>query len=131
MDYANSNAGGDRVTRVDLNIGFDDLLDKVGGDTEFLQERFDIFLADSAGLLNEIKANIANGDHEALSRTAHKLKGSIANFVPSGPVFEAAKSLEFMGKDNNLDSAQDGFQDLTEHLDNLHSTIREYGDNLK
>lgn len=130
MDLSNNSAGGESVSRVDLNIDFDDLLDKVGGDTEFLQELFDIFLEDSAGLLNEIKENIAKGDHEALSRTAHKLKGSIANFVPSGPVFDAAKSLEFMGKDNKLDNAQDGFQSLSEHLDSLHSTIRNYGMNL-
>ena len=54
MDSANNNAGGDRVTRVDLNIDFDDLLDKVGGDTEFLQELFDIFLEDAPGVGNAV-----------------------------------------------------------------------------
>ncbi len=130
MDLSYNSAGGDRVTRVEADVDFDELLERVGGDTEFLQELFDLFLEDSAGLLDEIKENIAKGDHEALSRTAHKLKGSIANFAPTGPVFDAAKSLEFMGKDKDLGNADSSYQELAEQLNTLHATIRQYGDSL-
>ncbi|KAA3618666.1 MAG: hypothetical protein DWQ05_06810 [Calditrichaeota bacterium] len=130
MDLTGNNAGGHNVSKVESNVDFDELLERVGGDAEFLQELFDIFLEDSVNLLSEIKENIASGDNEALQRTAHKLKGSISNFVPTGPVFDAAKSLEFMGRENELDAADTGYQQLTEHLTDLHSTIKQYGDNL-
>lgn len=130
MNLLGKDSGGHEVTRVESNIDFDDLLEKVGGDAEFLQELFDLFLDNSTDLLNQIKQHIDNDDNEALARAAHTLKGSVSNFTPTGPVFEAAKSLEFMGKENNLDQANDRYDALVDMLDSLHSTIRQYGDSI-
>ena len=128
MDLSGKDASGHDVVNIKELIDYDSLLERVGGDTEFLNELFDIFLEDSSNLLKEIKENIDQNDHEALSRTAHKLKGSISNFVPQGPIFDAAKFLEFAGRDNRMQEAKEGYGNLETQLATLHSSIRYYAD---
>jgi len=50
-------------------------------------------------------------DSAALKEKSHALKGSVGNF-DSGLVFEAARKLEFMGRDNNLSDTPAAFADL-------------------
>ncbi|MCA9735490.1 MAG: Hpt domain-containing protein [Deferribacteres bacterium] len=130
MNLSGKDAGGHEVTSVEASIDFNELLERVGGDAEFLQELFDIFLDNSTDLLNQIKQHIEENDHEALARAAHTLKGSVSNFTPTGPVFEMARSLEFMGKEKNLDQAPESYDELAEKLDSLHATIKQFGNNI-
>jgi len=88
-------------------VGVDEvaLLANVGGDRKLLRELVELFLTDcarwSAGIREAVKAR----DAEALARTAHALKGSAGMFSREG-VFEAARTLERMGRERDLAGAK-------------------------
>ena len=79
-------------------------LQSVDGDWELLVEMAELFLQDSGRLLAEIGQAIQAGDAGALHRTAHTLKGSVANFA-AGKARETAFQLEMMGRSGNLSGA--------------------------
>jgi HPt (histidine-containing phosphotransfer) domain-containing protein len=79
----------------------DAILERVGGDVEFLQELAGIFAEDSPRLLQEIRAAITAGDPHGLEYAAHTLKGSIANFGAES-ARETAFRLEMLGRNGNL-----------------------------
>ena len=54
--------------------------DAVGGDGQLLAELLDIFEPASARYLDEIDRGVREGDTEAVTRAAHALRGSAANF---------------------------------------------------
>jgi HPt (histidine-containing phosphotransfer) domain-containing protein len=63
---------------------FAELLETVGGDREFLAELVDTYLADSPGLLAELRAAVANDDAATARRAAHTLKSTSASFGANG-----------------------------------------------
>jgi len=77
------------------------ILDRVGGDVDFLEEIAALFAEDSPKLLGDIRRAIEAGNAGALERAAHTLKGSVANFGAE-PAREAALQLEMMGRSGNL-----------------------------
>lgn len=79
-------------------------LSRVGGDEELLKEIAAVFLADYPNSLREIHAAIAAGEANQLERSAHSLKGSVANFGARDAV-ACALRLEEMGRAGKI---QDG-----------------------
>jgi two-component system, sensor histidine kinase and response regulator len=79
----------------------DVILERVGGDVEFLQELAGLFAEDCPKLLTEIRSAIASGDARGLEHAAHTLKGSVSNFAAE-PAREAAYRLEMLGRNGNL-----------------------------
>ena len=59
---------------------FDDLLETVGGDSAFLAELVDTYLADSPGLFRELRDAVEDGDAATARRAAHTLKSTSASF---------------------------------------------------
>jgi two-component system, sensor histidine kinase and response regulator len=80
------------------------LLAGVDGNRRVLRELVRLFLADCPRHLAEIKEAIRRGDAGALGRAAHTLKGSVGNFAAKN-AFAAARRLEIMGRDVDLDDA--------------------------
>jgi two-component system sensor histidine kinase/response regulator len=78
-----------------------------GGDLEFLAEIITLFLETCPELLSEIEDAISREDATGLCRSAHTLKGAVANFGAKA-VVEQARALEMMGRNGNLSSAADG-----------------------
>jgi two-component system sensor histidine kinase/response regulator len=76
-------------------------LSRVGGDTELLKEIAQLFIDEYPRVLGELREAIAHRDAKAIERTAHGLKGSVANFGASAAV-EAACRLETMGREQQL-----------------------------
>ena len=58
----------------------DALLDMVGGDTAFMKEMVDTFLAEAPGLVAEMDSARATGDAPSLRRAAHSLKSNSRTF---------------------------------------------------
>ena len=86
-------------------------LERIGGDEELLREIAGLFLAEYPILLEDIRFAVERGDAEALERGAHSLKGSVANFE-ARLAFEAALTLEAMGRTRNLDRAPSALTEL-------------------
>jgi len=93
-------------------------LERIGGDEELLKEIAGIFLAEYPALIQDIRIALAKSDPEALERSAHSLKGSVANFE-ARPAVEAALKLEAMGRAGKLDRAQAALTELEAILDAL------------
>jgi two-component system, sensor histidine kinase and response regulator len=76
-------------------------LSRVGGDAELLKEIAQLFIDDYPKAMADIRHAADRGDAKALERTAHGLKGSVANFGAPAAV-DAAKMLESMGRAQQL-----------------------------
>jgi len=72
-------------------------LSRVGGDAELLKEIAQLFIEDYPKAIEDIRSAASHGDAKELERTAHGLKGSVANFGAT-QAMEAAKALETMGR---------------------------------
>jgi HPt (histidine-containing phosphotransfer) domain-containing protein len=57
-----------------------ELLERVDNDVAFLADTVQMLESDGAALLGQMKASLAAGDAAAVGRTAHTLKGMVANF---------------------------------------------------
>ncbi|MBV6433764.1 MAG: hypothetical protein IANPNBLG_03983 [Bryobacteraceae bacterium] len=86
-------------------------LSRVGGDTELLQEMAQLFLEEYPSQLSLIRAAVQARDAKALERSAHSLKGSIGNFGAES-AHQAAFALEMIGRQGNLDQADDALRKL-------------------
>jgi two-component system sensor histidine kinase/response regulator len=76
-------------------------LSRVGGDAELLKEIAILFLDDYPKSLSELREAIDIGDAKRVERSAHGLKGSVANFG-ARPAVDAAMQLETMGRSQQL-----------------------------
>ena len=95
-----------------------EVLERLGGDAELLGELIDIFLADSASLVQRVSDAVKNKDATALEAAAHKTKGTVSIFGSRGAV-QAAQQLETMGKEGNLALAAEVFVQLKAHIEAL------------
>ena len=86
---------------LDLAV-LDGLRDSVEGDTAFVIELIEAFLADSATQLDAIEAAVAAGDADALVRPAHTLKSASAT-LGAMPLSAAARTLEMAGRAGDLE----------------------------
>lgn len=100
-------------------------LDRLGGDEELLKEVGTLFLDESQELLAEIHLAIQSADPTSLERTAHTLKGSIANFG-TGPAYDAALELERLGRARRLDQTTAIYRRLTDQIILLQRAVQEY-----
>src|SRR5712691_1500944 len=76
-------------------------LSRVEGDADLLKEISVLFLDDYPNALRELGEAIARGDAQQVERTAHGLKGSVANFGARAAV-EAALAIENMARAQTL-----------------------------
>ena len=98
------------------------VLDRVGGDEHLLREIIEIFLEEYPALIAEIGSSVERHDAHALERSAHTLKGSIANFGARSAT-QAALDLELMGRRKDLRLAPAVIATLKSELQALHSAL--------
>jgi len=97
-------------------------LSRVGGDLELLREIGQLFLEEYPGLLARLTAAVASNDAHAVDRTAHSIKGSVANFGAQS-AYDAALALEQMGRTGKLRDAQRQLGVLDRNLAALHAEL--------
>ncbi len=88
---------GEKSVAIDRQLA----LARVGGDAELLKEIAQLFLEDYPKAMEEIRAAADHRDAKELERSAHGLKGSVANFGAT-EAMEAARALETMGRAQQL-----------------------------
>jgi CheY-like chemotaxis protein/HPt (histidine-containing phosphotransfer) domain-containing protein len=86
-------------------------LARVDGDKELLGEMAALFLEEYPRFMAQIQEAINKRDSSSLSYAAHTLKGSVGNFA-AGDVFEAAFTLERIGRQGDLTQAVDAYEHL-------------------
>jgi two-component system sensor histidine kinase/response regulator len=95
---------------------------RVGGDLDLLKEIASLFLDEYPRSMDEIQKALATGDAKMLERSAHGLKGAVANFGARTAV-DAASQLEQLGRTNKLDHAPQALAALERTLACLHAEL--------
>lgn len=91
---------------------------RVDGDLALLRRLINLFLGDCSVRMREIRAAIAGEDSRRLMEAAHSFKGGVGLFGV-GPVVEAAKRLETMGREGDLTHAAQTLAALEDALARL------------
>ena len=92
------------------------LLDGVMGDRALLAEMAELWLTDSEKQLSQIRIGFEHGDCPLIQRAVHALKGSIGTFQATSAC-EAAKALEIVAKNGNLNEARQIFAVLSARIE--------------
>jgi CheY-like chemotaxis protein len=100
-----------------------ELLSRLEGDGQLLQELIDIFLAEAGPLLQQVSDAVTSQDADGLERAAHKLKGMVSVF--GRHAMQAAQGLETMGHDRDLRDAGEAFARLKEQMAALETALAE------
>jgi len=87
------------------------MLASVENDLALLQELAELFFAESPALLAQIRAGVDGHNAESVERSAHTLKGALANFG-ARRACEAARELEICGREGRLEGAGPRFSAL-------------------
>jgi two-component system, sensor histidine kinase and response regulator len=82
----------------------DTIMEAVGGNVKLLARVRDAFTSQSPRLIASMREAIAEGNSDALFRTAHTLKGAISNFGMDDAL-EAAIEIERAGRDGDFPRA--------------------------
>ena len=99
-------------------------LERVDGDRELLGEIIDLFFQDVGSLVQDLEQAVGAKDAEAIMRTAHRLKGSVATFAAK-PATEAALRLETMGRSGDVSGVEAAFSALQAELTRLEPALQE------
>lgn len=103
----------------------DEALKMLEGEEEFLKELAGIFINDAPEHMSEIEEAVNCRNSEALVTSAHKLKGSAANFGKNVTT-DIAFKLETMGRENNLDGAEEVYGTLVKNIERLVNALKEF-----
>ncbi len=101
-----------------------EVLDRLGGDQELLEELCQIFLKESPRLMERLRQGMANGNAEAVHRAAHSLKGEVSYLAAAGAT-QAARRLEDLGHEGNLSVVSEAIRVMERELDQLRQAIEE------
>jgi two-component system sensor histidine kinase/response regulator len=85
-------------------LDLENALERAMGDKDFLKMLLGGFIQELPDQIESLKVAVAGTDMVALTEHAHKLKGAAANLSAYG-VSSAAKSLEEIGRSQNMDEA--------------------------
>jgi PAS domain S-box-containing protein len=96
----------------------DTLLTRVEGDAVLLGQMAATFLQECPKHLSDIRQAVASRDSQALQRTAHALKGSVANFT-ARKATQAAQKLEMMGREGDLTKSEPALLELEGEIERL------------
>lgn len=84
---------------------FDNLLESVGGDGEFLAELLDTYFTDTPEQFATMRNALSEDNPEEFRRAAHSIKSNSANFGAM-KLSEQAKGLEDLGKSGVIGEAK-------------------------
>ena len=101
-----------------------ELLARLEGDEELLQELIDAFFAESGESLQQVLDAVSRTDAPGLDRAAHKLKGTVSLFGGEEAT-QSALVLETMGRTGNLDQAEASSRQLQGLMEALGKALAE------
>ena len=102
-----------------------ELAARLGGNGQLARELVDIFLVEYPNLLQSVRLSVERSDGEAISRSAHALKGSVANFIDAGPT-ATAQALERAATESRLGDTPTLVEQLERELHELAAAMRRH-----
>jgi two-component system sensor histidine kinase/response regulator len=101
---------------------WDALLDKLGGDEEFVGNLLGVALRSNAAMPADLRAACAAADFDALARLAHKVKGTAGDLVAE-PLRERARQAELSAREGKPEAVPLNLQ-LADAVDEFVSELR-------
>jgi len=100
------------------------LIRLVDNDLDLLENIVRLFLTDSSILMARAHAALAEGDLRQVAGAAHRLKGAVG-ILKAEPAYEAARSLEALAFDEDLEGVKNKLEELKTELDRLNPSLSE------
>lgn len=101
-----------------------ELMNEIDGDYEFLAESLEMFEEDAPELLSRIKDGLARNDADVVWQNAHSIKSMVGNFFAQ-PAFDAASSIESMGRQGALSGIDKALEVLEKEIVRLFHALRQ------
>jgi len=101
-----------------------ELLKRVDGDMELLQDLVDVFLEELPQRLEALRAALDQDDLEGLHEKAHSIKGSVSNFAAAA-AFEAASQVNDLARSGTRDGLKQAIDVLEQEMSRLQPALRE------
>lgn len=105
-------------------IDYSSVLERIGGDKEFLNELIQIYMEDFDSTFNSLVQAVSSQDFTSIQELGHSLKGSSAN-LSLIQLREKASQVEIAGVDQNLELAQQGTSGLKTEYERFKAFIAE------
>ena len=100
-----------------------ELLERVDHDLELLGELVALFLDDHPRQMESVRQAIDEQDFQGLERSAHTLKGVVGNLAGKR-AFDAARQLEALGREGDLNNAMIVWRELDDELKALEQALQ-------
>ncbi len=97
-------------------------VDRVGGREDLLKQMVGLFFKEMDKLVPALHESIAQRDMAKVQRLAHSIKGSASCFA-APPAVTAAVRLEFMGRDGDLNGADEAYALLEREIERLKQAL--------
>ena len=99
------------------------LRERLEGDFNLFKELAQLFISDSPKLVSAVENAIGSKNSEKIGKTAHTIKGAIANFSAE-KAYNAALDLEKIGKNSEFDKMERAFQSLQLEIENMREALK-------
>jgi two-component system sensor histidine kinase/response regulator len=99
------------------------VLDKLGGDREFLAECIDLFAAELPAMMQTLRDSIQAASPDRVHAAAHALKGMTSNFCEDGPAKTAGR-IDRLAREGQIDEAPRLFAELEDEIEKLLADLR-------
>jgi CheY-like chemotaxis protein/HPt (histidine-containing phosphotransfer) domain-containing protein len=103
-------------------INMNDIRERLGIETDVVLEMLDILMEDAPAHIDRIREALAKGDADALTSSAHRLKGAAGN-LGAEPLYHVARDLEALGRQGNLPEAEKRYPVLREEIARIASFV--------
>ncbi len=103
-------------------IDFEQVMERVGNDKDFLFDLINIYIEDFPDKLNTLKRSIAEKKFQTMQEAAHYLKGSSANLSLTF-LYRESLALENAAIEKNISKAEKALKNLMSEFDRLNQFI--------
>lgn len=108
----------EKSQRDTIPIDLPSVMDRIGGDENFLQKLIDIYIEDFIEKYAKLKQAIERSDFNEIKKIGHSLRGSSGNLSLNG-LHHISENIELSGKEENIDHAKLLFIQLNEEFEKL------------
>jgi HPt (histidine-containing phosphotransfer) domain-containing protein len=110
---------------VTFQLKKEELLANFMDDEELLFESIDLFMERADERYKLLSDAVKERNEQRVMEEGHTLKGMVAIFTQESP-YEAAKKLEFMGRNKDLTGVDEALADFKDKLDELKQALTEW-----
>jgi len=107
-------------------VAFDreEMLERLGGDTELLDDVLQVFLEECPRMLAEVRGAVDQADPNLVRRAAHSMKGALLN-ISAAPAADEARQLEELGNEERLAEGAPVLARLQQEIERLQQALAE------